>query len=251
MNNTYSISFQRLNSRSWRMPNNILPIIYSYDKVFYSGSILEELSLPTYLIQGIVLGVTAAAQPGPLQAYLLSLTTRFGWRRALPATFAPLISDGPVLLFVFFVLTSLPTIMFLALQITGGLFLIYLAFGAFKNLRTATSIEPELNEKTSQNVLKAALINLLSPNPYIFWATIAGPIFISGWKEFPRYGIGFLLGFYVALIGGFLAFVALFALTGKLDKRINRTLNGFAALALLLFGLFHLIRGLIQVEDLL
>jgi threonine/homoserine/homoserine lactone efflux protein len=211
---------------------------------------LEEIFLFSYLIQGLILGLTASAQPGPLQAFLLSLTTRYGWRRALPATFAPMISDGPVLLLVFIVLTSVPPTILYALQIAGGLFLVYLAYGAFKNLRTATSIEPEDEEKTGQSVLKAALINLLSPNPYIFWATIAGPIFISGWQESPGYGLGFLTAFYVALIGGFMAFVALFAITGKLDERLNRALNGFAAIALLLFGLFHLYRGILQIFNL-
>jgi threonine/homoserine/homoserine lactone efflux protein len=198
--------------------------------------------LLTFLFQGLILGAAAAAQPGPLQAYLLSLTTRYGWRRALPATFAPLISDGPVLLLVLLVLTSLPPAMLFALQTAGGFFLIY--------LREAKSVKLETDHKTGQNILKAALINLLSPNPYIFWATIAGPIVISGWQDMPRYGIGFLIGFYVALVGGFMAFVALFTLTGKLDERLNRALNGFAAIALLLFGIFHLIRGLIQMVDL-
>jgi threonine/homoserine/homoserine lactone efflux protein len=140
--------------------------------------------------------------------------------------------------------------MLFTLQIAGGLFLIYLAYGAFKNLRAATSIEPEPDEKRGQNVLKAALINILSPNPYIFWATIAGPIFVNGWQEVPRYGLSFLIGFYVALIGGFMAFVALFAITGSVDKRLNRALNGFAVIALLLFGLFQLVRGIIQLGEL-
>jgi threonine/homoserine/homoserine lactone efflux protein len=202
------------------------------------------------MIQGLILGLTAAAQPGPLQAYLLSLTTRYGWQQAIPATFAPLISDGPVLILVFLVLTSMPDMFLHGLQIAGGLFLIYLALGAFKNYRKATSIEPETLDKTGQSVLKAALINLLSPNPYIFWATIAGPIFISGWREAPRYGIGFLAAFYVAIIGGFMAFVAIFSLTGKLDERLNRALNGLAAIALFLFGSFQLARGIMQMFDL-
>jgi threonine/homoserine/homoserine lactone efflux protein len=136
------------------------------------------------------------------------------------------------------------------LQIAGGLFLIYLALGAFRNYRKATSVEPETLDKTGQSVLKAALINLLSPNPYIFWATIAGPIFISGWREAPRYGIGFLAAFYVAIIGGFMAFVVIFSLTGKLDERLNRALNGLAAIALFLFGSFQLARGIMQMFDL-
>ena len=211
---------------------------------------MEVAALLAYLIQGVVLGAAAAAQPGPLQAYLLSITTRYGWQRALPATFAPLISDGPILIFVFLVLTKAPPVLLHSLQIAGGFFLIYLAYGAFQNFRTANSIEPETGDPAGQTLLKAALINFLSPNPYIFWATIAGPIFISGWREAPQYGIGFLLGFYVAMIGGFMAFVALFAFTGSLDQRLNRLLNGLSAIVLFLFGIFHLGRGIIQMVNL-
>ena len=205
----------------------------------------------TYVIQGVVLGATAAAQPGPLQAYLLSLTTKYGWRRALPATFAPLISDGPILLLVLLVLTAAPPVLLYGLQIAGGFFLIYLSYGAIQYFGKPASLEPDSENPTSQNILKAALINLLSPNPYIFWATIAGPIFINGWRDAPRYGIGFLLGFYVALIGGFMAFVALFAFTGSLDPRLNRVLSGLSAVALFLFGLFHLGTGIIQLANLM
>lgn len=203
------------------------------------------------MIQGVVLGATAAAQPGPLQAYLLSLTTKYGWRRALPATFAPLISDGPILLLVLLVLTAAPPVLLYGLQIAGGFFLIYLSYGAIQYFGKAASLEPDSENPTSQNVLKAALINFLSPNPYIFWATIAGPIFINGWRDAPRYGISFLLGFYVALIGGFMAFVALFAFTGSLDARLNRVLSGLSAVALFFFGLFHLGRGIIQLANLM
>jgi hypothetical protein len=62
--------------------------------------------------------------------------------------------------------------------------------------------------------------------------------------------MSFLIGFYVTLIGGFMAFIALFAITGNLDERLNRALNGFAAVALLLFGLFQLFRGIIQLVSL-
>ncbi len=191
-----------------------------------------------YLSQGLILGGTAAAQPGPLLAYLLSQTIRNGWRRTLPAAFAPLISDIPIVLLVILVLTRTPDWSLHLLRIIGGLFLLYMAYGAYKSYKTAVTATPQPLQTTHQGMLNAALMNLLSPNPYIFWATIAGPIFIAGWRQSPDNGVSFVLGFYLALIGGFMAFIALFALTKRLDRRVSRFLSGFSALALLLFGIY-------------
>lgn len=199
-----------------------------------------------YLTQGLVLGATAAVQPGPFQAYLLSQTLRYGWRKTLPAAFAPLLSDGPIVLLVLFVLTSASAWLLSALQIAGGLFMMYLAYGAYRNYRSAVTTElADVPAGPQHSLLKGALLNALSPNPYIFWATIAGPIFIAGWRETPRLGLSFLLGFYVALIGGFMAFIALFALTERLDARVTRLLSAFSAATLLAFGLYQLSQGLL------
>lgn len=197
-----------------------------------------------YLSQGLLLGGTAAAQPGPFQAYLLSQTLRNGWRRTLPAAFAPLISDGPIILLVLVILTQTPLWLLSGLQIAGGIFLLYLAWGAWRAARTAAVVAPQPEATAAQqSVLKAALMNALSPNPYIFWATIAGPIVIEGWREAPGLGLSFVLGFYLTLIGGFMAFIALFAVTGSLDPRLNRILGFASAVALLLFGLYQLWLG--------
>jgi threonine/homoserine/homoserine lactone efflux protein len=199
-----------------------------------------------YLSQGLVLGGTAAAQPGPLQAYLLSQTMKNGWRRTLPAAFAPLISDIPIVFLVLLVLTRTPDWSLQLLRIVGGIFLLYLAYGAYKSYRTAVTAAPPPLESTQQGMLKAALMNFLSPNPYIFWATIAGPILIAGWKQSPSSGLSFVLGFYLTLVGGFAAFITLFALTKRMDARVSRLLSGLSALALLFFALYQLWQGLSQ-----
>ncbi len=195
-----------------------------------------------YLLQGLVLGGTAAAQPGPLQAFLLSQTLKNGWRRTIWAAFAPLISDGPILVFILLALTQLPDWFLILLRIGGGLFLLYLAWGAYQAFRTTTAV-PE-TESAQQGILKAALMNFLSPNPYIFWGTIAGPILIEAWRETAVNGIAFFLGFYGALIGGFMAFVVLFAIAKRLDEKVSRALSGISAVALLLFGLYQLWLGI-------
>ena len=83
-----------------------------------------------YLLQGLGLGLTAAAQPGPFQAYIISESLSRGWRRALPAALAPLLSDGPIILIAILLLTRLPAGWERILNLLGGLFVLYLAWGA-------------------------------------------------------------------------------------------------------------------------
>jgi threonine/homoserine/homoserine lactone efflux protein len=201
-----------------------------------------------FSLKGLILGATAAAQPGPFQAFLLSLIARGGWRRALPTAFAPLISDGPMLILVLFVLARLPPGFLSVLQAAGGLFLLWLAWGAWRSSRRgATGNGGEIvlvmgDAKT--NVLKAALMNFLSPSPYLFWATVAGPILLAAWRESPLWGGAFLLSFYVALVGGMILFILVFAGAGRVEPRVNRALGIISAVALFAFGLYQLFSGL-------
>lgn len=201
-----------------------------------------------YLTQGLILGGTAAVQPGPLLALLLTLVAQSGWRRALPATLAPLLSDVPIVALVLVILTQVPERVLSLLQVVGGFFLLYLAWGAWKSFRRTVDLAeiPGATDEsgTASGLTKAALTNALSPNPYLFWATIAGPIFLSGWNQTPANGIAFLLGFYLALVGGFALFVLLFATAGRIEPCLNRAFIGVSAAALALFALYQLVGGL-------
>lgn len=55
------------------------------------------MPMSLYLAQGAVYSFAAAVQPGPFLTYLVSLALGNGWRRALPAVLAPLLSDGPII----------------------------------------------------------------------------------------------------------------------------------------------------------
>jgi len=199
-----------------------------------------------YLLRGLILGGTAAAQPGPFQAFLLSLVARDGWRRALPAVLAPLVSDPPIVALVLVVLTRLPERWLAVLQVAGGVFLLYLGWGAWRAFRAWTAGDTASAPARGSNlaaILKAAVMNALSPGPYLFWATISGPILVAGWRERPVLGLAFLLGFYAALIGGMVLFVLVVGLTGRIGPRLNRALAAFAVVALFGFGLYQFVTG--------
>src|SRR5512147_2464274 len=88
-----------------------------------------------YLLLGGGFALAAAAQPGPLQAFLLSRVAERGWKPTLPAALAPLLSDGPIALLAVFVLGRLPRTLAHALGAAGGLLLLYLAWSAFREWR--------------------------------------------------------------------------------------------------------------------
>ncbi len=100
------------------------------------------LILLPFLLQGIGYGFSAAVQPGPFQTYLISQTLLNGWRRTLIAALAPLVSDGLIILTVLLVLTRVPPAFRLALQLAGGVFILYLAWGAFRAWRRFDVVTP-------------------------------------------------------------------------------------------------------------
>ncbi len=196
-----------------------------------------------YLLQGIGYGLAAASQPGPFQTYLISQTLTRGWKRTLPAALAPLVSDGPIILICVLVLSQVPAWMQRILYIAGGLFILYLACGTYNSWKNFDSRLPSVETGTQQSILKAALMNALSPGPYIFWTLVTGPILLKGWRETPVNGIGFLIGFYVTLVSSLAALILIFGTAAKLGPKFNRMLLGISAIALTCFGLYQLWLG--------
>ncbi len=199
-----------------------------------------------YLLQGLTLGLSAAATPGPFQAFLLSEALRNGWRRTVSASFAPLLSDGPIIALVVLLLTQTPPWFINGLKVGGGFFILYLAWGAWQAYRAYAKSEmpvaiPAAERKT---VWQATVMNLLNPNPYIFWSAIGGPILIEAWRTAPLLAVTFLVGIYVMLIGGFMGLIFLFSAAGQLGPKVNRALIGFSASALALFGVYQVWQGI-------
>src|SRR5215207_166367 len=120
-----------------------------------------------YIVQGIGFGFAAAVQPGPFQTYLISQALTKGWKRTLPAAFAPLLSDGPIITLCALVLSQVPPWLQRFLYLAGGLFVLYLAYGAYKSWKSFVPNGSLPEAGTQQNILNAALINTLSPGPYI------------------------------------------------------------------------------------
>ena len=199
--------------------------------------------MPIYVIQGIGFGFAAAVQPGPFQTYIIAQTLNSGWRNTLPAAFAPLISDGPIIALVLLVLSRVPEWMQRFLYVAGGLFALYLAVNACIEWRNFGTADVAAIPSTQQSLFRAAMMNVLSPGPYIYWSLVTGPVLLAGWRETPAIGISFLVGFYVAMILSLAGIIILFGTARYLGPKVNRAMLGVSVVALACFGLYQLWLG--------
>jgi threonine/homoserine/homoserine lactone efflux protein len=197
----------------------------------------------TYLILGMTYAFAAAAQPGPFQTYVISEALSHGWRRTLPAALSPLLSDGPVIVVVLLVLSRVPVWVAQGLRCAGGAFVLWLAYGAVKAWRAYDAKKITRPPSRRRSVLKAALVNLLNPNPYIGWSLVMGPLLLEGWREAPVRGIALLAGFYGVLVLSTAGIIVLFATARNLGPRVSRALLGASAVALACFGAYRLWSG--------
>jgi threonine/homoserine/homoserine lactone efflux protein len=208
-------------------------------------------ALISYILQGAALSFPAAIMPGPFQAYLLSQALKAGWKRTLPVAFVPLITDGPIIVLVLFLLSQTPQWFLDSLRIVGGLFILFLAKGILLTSGSEkTGVEPD--QWTTRRTLRNAIVmNFLNPNPYIFWSVVAGPIMLSGCRESLGLGIGFTAGFYGMFVCTLMALIVVFAAAGRLNAKLNRGLTMLAGAALLGFGLYQIGIGTVAVMGLL
>jgi len=152
-------------------------------------------------------------------------------------------SDGPIIFICLLALSQMPDWTQRFLYIAGGLFVLYLAWGTFKSWKNFTAQTTQ--SAGEQGIFKAALTNILNPNPYVFWTLVTGPILIKGWRETPVNGIGFMAGFYLTFISSLAALIIVFGLASKFGPKFSRIMLGISALALLGFGLYQIWLGVI------
>jgi threonine/homoserine/homoserine lactone efflux protein len=200
--------------------------------------------LITHILKAAAIGFSAGVTPGPLQAAFLSFAIKGGWKKALPAAFAPLVTDGPVMLLVLVVLNNLPPGFIQFLQIGGGIFLLYLAWDSFKAFRNYQHIE-ELQVTSGWGVLlKATLMNLLAPGPWLFWSLINGPNLLEIWAISPWWGIAYLGSFYGVFILSNIVLIVLFSTMRKMGEKVRKTLLLVSAVILAGFAIYQILQGL-------
>ncbi len=200
--------------------------------------------LLTTLLTAAAVGFSAGVTPGPLQAIFLSYAVKGGWKKALPAAFAPLVSDAPVITLVLLLLSSLPNAFLRALQLGGALFLVYLAWDSFKAFRHYQEVAEIPQGNSLQTLLKATLVNLLAPGPWLFWSLINGPNFLQTWAVSPWWGAGYLVSFYGTFILTNIALIGLFSGVRRMGEKVRRGMLLGSAIALAGYAVYQFLGGI-------
>ena len=200
-----------------------------------------------YILIGSGFALAAGIQPGPFQAFLLNSVARSGWKRTLPASFAPLLSDGPIALLAIFVLNQMPDGVSRILRGAGGVFLIYLAWMSYRQWKNNASLQDASSSSTPRTVLQAAGVNILNPNPYLGWSLVLGPAVLEAWKINHGSAVALIVAFYVTMIAVVAGTILLFGTTRLLGSKGRRTLVLVSSGVLALFGIYQITISLLRV----
>ena len=196
-----------------------------------------------YLIFGVTYAFAAAIQPGPFQTFIISKTLENGWKKTLPAAFAPILSDGPIVLLVLFVLSKIPQELIRFLQIGGGLLLLYFAYSSFRSFLNFEKLKKPETKQNDSTLFKAVLVNVINPAPYLGWSLIMGPLFIKGYNQAAANGIALIAGFYITIVLCQMGIILLFGLARNLGPKVTRITLGIAAAGLAVFGVYLIWQG--------
>ncbi|MCB9450830.1 MAG: LysE family transporter [Anaerolineaceae bacterium] len=202
------------------------------------------MTLLEFILQGGLLGLSAGLLPGPFQGYLINTTLTQGWRRSILVIFAPLLTDGPIIVLMVVLLKQLPPEVIRAIQLVGGVYLLWIAYGAWRQFRANVTIGAAESVPTGRStLLKSMMMNWLSPGPYIFWGTITGPLLVQALSQSVWHGAAFMLAFYGVFLGVLAALVVVFDLMRRLDPRVTRLLM-LATIGVLVYFALQLIFGI-------
>ena len=194
-----------------------------------------------FLITGTIFGLSAGLSPGPLLTLVISETLTYNLKAGIKVAVAPLITDLPILLFSFLILTKFSQYQkFLGIiSLVGAAFIFYLGFQC-QNTKT---FQVNIQEK-SQSLRKGVLVNLLNPHPYLFWITVGSPLIFRAYRQNIFSAIAFIAAFYFCLVGSKIIIALLVGrfkqfLSGKIFVYLRRILG----LILWVFGVLFLMEG--------
>jgi threonine/homoserine/homoserine lactone efflux protein len=197
----------------------------------------------SFLLLGAGIGFVAGVTPGPVLTLVVAETFQGGWSRGAAVAAGPVLADGPIVMLAVFVLAQLPPMVVQGLSLIGGGFLLYLAVSTFWSSRTARLARAEASSARG-TLVKGWLARVLTPNAYLFWFLVGGPLLVQAnqadWLAAPA----FLLGYYSTIVGSNVVLaLALHRWVALFSERMYRVLLLVASGVLAAYGLGMIGRG--------
>lgn len=193
------------------------------------------------IARGAVLGLSAAAAPGPFQAVLVARSLRTGPWRALPLALVPVSSDPVAITTVLLVLTQLPPGFLRGITALGAGIVLWMAVATLRAAVRGNQAGAG-DEQVSRGFLAAAAVNVTNPNAWIFWSGVGGPLIASAWRHDPARAVAFVVSFFACLTAGNAALALLAGGIARAGGRAARGLGFASGVALLGFGAWQLVR---------
>lgn len=150
------------------------------------------------LLAGLLLGAVEGFKPGPLQTLVITETLKKDWRAGFKVTLAPLITDGPIILFCALVVSTLSNNnqLFAIISFAGAGFLSYMAYETY----TISGVNISDANTDNSSLYKGIITNLLNPNPYIYWTLVGSPFLVKAFEVETWLPIVFIFSFFLVFI---------------------------------------------------
>lgn len=131
-----------------------------------------------FVLPGILVGIGSAVSPGPIMLLIISETLRGGIRSGWSVAVAPLITDIPFIIVSILLAKGIASFQPLVgvISLIGAGFLMFLAY---QNI-TVQKEDLQKPSSGSRSLLKGVTLNLVNPHLYIFWFSVALPVFARG-----------------------------------------------------------------------
>ena len=181
--------------------------------------------------------------PGPILSLTISETIRHGLRAGLRVSLAPLMTDGPIILFYWLVLSRFSDVgwFFGVIRVVGAVVLAFLAWECL----SIKGVDFEESSAPERSLIKGVLTNLLNPAPYLFWGTVGTPALLQAHAIGLWASTGFLVAFFSVII---LSKMGVALITARyrdfLRSRIYMIVMRVMGLTLLLFAVLFFKKAL-------
>lgn len=196
-----------------------------------------------FLTIGIILGLSAGFSPGPLMTLVISETLQHGIKSGIKVAVAPVICDSPIVMVTFFILAKLSGSYNIigTISMIGGVLIAYMGYQSMRTKKVLLNI----HTNRSRSLIKGVMVNLLNPNPYLFWLGVGAPTLIRAVNSSYTAAFLFIFGFYGTLVGSKILLSAIVAKSRSfMNSKIYIFILRFLGLALWALAIVLFLDGL-------